>query len=83
MFKECITVACFSRRCFNEARAIMQELTMTKQKVNASVFSSCCGYSDEASLFDLLHRMAQGHFSRSEFKDQLKQEKVSPSCFMK
>ena len=76
MFKEAITVACFSKRCYAEARTIMQELQMTKQKVHGNVFSSCCGYNDEPSLYELLQRMAQGHFSRLEFKEKLTEEKV-------
>ena len=76
LFKEAIKVSSFSRRCYAEARTIMQEMQATRQKVNASIFGSCCGYNDEASLYPLLHRMAQGHFSREEFKEKVAQEKV-------
>ena len=58
-----IRVACFSKRCYAEVKTIFQEISITRQKINASLFGTYPGHSDEPAMFRLLSRMAKKEFS--------------------
>ena len=63
-------------RCFAEVKTILQEIIMTRQKINASLFGTCPGHSDEPAMFMPLSRMAKGAFSRNEFHLRVEEDKV-------
>ena len=69
-------MACFSKRCYAEVKTIFQEMIMTRQKINASLFGTCPGHSNEPAMFMLLSRMAKGEFSRNEFRRRVEEDKV-------
>ena len=56
---------------------IMREMAATRQKVNGNLFDGCCGLKDEAALYVLLRRMAQGHLSKLDFDREGTREKVN------
>lgn len=80
-FKEHISVACLSRRCFALAQQIMEAYSrwelkqQTNNKVNMMLFAQLPGVKSEDVIFEHLVKL-KTKMSKAEFNEELKIFKV-------
>lgn len=66
-FKEALTIACLSKRCFEIVTDIMTERKRLKLKINRGLFAAVPGLCNEQALFTLLLALKSGHISQKDF----------------
>lgn len=77
-FKEHISVACLSRRCFELAQQIMEAYSrwelkqQTNNKINRMMFAQLPGVRSEDVIFEHLTKLKTKKISKAEFNEELK-----------